>query len=40
MTFIKQRSREEFWLTDQADKIGDKIHCTASKVDETWMNYP
>ena len=30
---------EIFWLIVPANKIGDKIHCTASKVDETWLNY-
>ena len=30
----------EFWLIIQANKIGDKIHCTASKGNETWLNYP
>ena len=29
---------QEFWLIGQAKKIGDKIHCTASKVDETWLS--
>ena len=28
----------EFWLIVQANKIGDRIHCTASKVGETWLN--
>ena len=42
MAFIWLRSREafqwrEFLLIIEANKIGDKVHCTASKVHETWL---
>ena len=28
-----------FWLIIGANKIGNKIHCAASKVDKTWWKY-
>ena len=44
VAFSWLRSREalswrEFLLIIEANKIGDKVHCTASKVHETWLNY-
>ena len=44
MAFIEQRSRgalqwRQFWLIIGVNKIGNKIHCAASKVDETWWKY-
>ena len=44
MAFIEQRSRgalqwRQFWLIIRVNKIGNKIHCPASKVDETCWKY-
>ena len=44
MAFIEQRSRgalqwRQFWLIIGVNKIGNKIHCAALKVDETWWKY-
>ena len=44
MAFIEQRSRgalqwRQFWLIIGVNKIRNKIHCAASKVDETWWKY-
>ena len=44
MAFIEQRSRGGFAMAAilpiiGVNKIGNKIHCTASKVDETWWKH-
>ena len=44
MAFIEQRSRGALQMAAilaiiGVNKIGNKIHCAASKVDETWWKH-
>jgi hypothetical protein len=40
VAFIGQRSGEQLkWRHISRQNIEDKIHCTVSKLDETWLKY-